>query len=418
MYELFLVLSLILFSGFAANLIFERTRVSSVLVLMALGFILGPVLHVVDSGPDSVLAGLAPFIGALALIIMLFDGGISLPIFQFIRTVPKAVAFTALTFLITVASVALLAWGVLGWTPLAGLLLGAVLGGTSSAIVIALVEKANITAETRNLLTLESALTDSLCIISAIVLIQLIVAGVPIDAVAVAGLLASAFSVAIVAGILGAIVWLFVLRHLEQKSVYYMLTVAAIILLYALVEATGGNGGIAVFVFGLVLGNARRLSSALKMRDIYSMDKRIADVQAEVTFFTRTFFFVYLGMILDLGGLTWPLLAFSAALIALFYLSRRAGLRLTVPDSPDGGFVAWMMPRGLAAAVLAGMPAASGIILPGFTELVFLGIILSNGMATISQFAGTGGKKNKTEANPVPAAAKGTATPAKALKNK
>ena len=397
MYDIFLVLGVILFSGFIANLIFERTRISSVLILMGLGFLLGPVLHVVDSGSGSVLAGLAPFIGALALIIMLFDGGISLPIFQFIRTIPKAVAFTGLTFLITMAGVALLAWGCLGWSPLAGLLLGAVLGGTSSAIVIALVEKAPVAAETRNLLTLESTLTDSLCIISAIVLIQLIVANVPIDPVAVAGLLASAFSVAIVAGILAAIAWLFVLRHLAQKSVSYMLTVAAIILLYALVDATGGNGGIAVFVFGLVLGNARRLSNVLHMRDIYSMDKKIANVQAEVTFFTRTFFFVYLGMILNLGGLTWLLAAFSAALIALFYLGRRIGLRLTVPDSPDGGFISWMMPRGLAAAVLAGMPAASGVILPGFTELVFMGIILSNVMATVSQFTGPAGKKTRTK---------------------
>ncbi|MFH1094887.1 MAG: cation:proton antiporter [Candidatus Micrarchaeota archaeon] len=232
MYELFLVLSIILFSGFAANLIFERTRISSVLVLMALGFILGPLLHVVDSGPGSVLAGLAPFIGALALVIMLFNGGISLPIFQFVRTIPKAVAFTALTFVLTVAGVALLAWTGLGWSLLPGLLLGAVLGGTCSTIVITLVEKASISPDTRNLLTLESALTDSLCIISAIVLIQLIAANVPINPVAVAGLLASAFSVAIVAGILAAITWLLVLRHLMEKSVSYMLTLAANILLF------------------------------------------------------------------------------------------------------------------------------------------------------------------------------------------
>lgn len=382
MYELFLVISLILFSGFAANLIFERTRISPVLVLMALGFALGPVLKVVDSGTGSALAGLTPFIGALALIIMLFDGGISLPIFALIRTIPKAIAFTVLTFTLTLIAVALITTFLMGWDILSGLLLGAVLGGTSSAIVIALVEKSHASTETKHLLTLESTLTDSLCIIAALVLVQLISATVPIEPAAVLGLLASAFSVAIVAGILGAGIWLFILRRLEQKSVSYMLTLAAIILLYALVDAAHGNGGIAVFAFGLVLGNAGRISRAMGLKALYAMDKRIAQFQTEVTFFTRTFFFVYLGMILDLGGITLPLLLVSTLLLFAFYLCRRIGLVLVLPKSEDGSFISWMMPRGLAAAVLAGLPATSGIQLSGFVALTFLAIIFTNLLAT------------------------------------
>ncbi|VVC02197.1 Na(+)/H(+) antiporter 1 [uncultured archaeon] len=395
MYEIFLAISIILFAGFGANLIFERTRVSSVLILMGLGFVLGPGLKLVDSGAGSALAGLAPVIGALALIIMLFDGGISLPIFQVIRSIPKAVSFTVLTFVLTLLATALLAWGLMGWDILSGLLLGAVLGGSSSAIVIAMVEKSKVRDETRHVLTLESTLTDALCIISAIVLIRLISAGVPIEPVAVAGLLASAFSVAIVVGLLGAVAWLFILRRLAQKNVSYMLTLAAVILLYALVEAAGGNGGIAVFSFGLVLGNAKRISSALKMKDSYSIDKKIADFQTEVTFFTRTFFFVYLGMIMDLGGLTWPLVAFAFAMVAVFYLCRRIGIALTLPSTNDASFIAWMMPRGLAAAVLAGLPAASGIYLHGFVELAFLTIILTNIMAMAGQFVGPVRKKSQ-----------------------
>ncbi|MCL6088843.1 MAG: cation:proton antiporter, partial [Candidatus Marsarchaeota archaeon] len=302
MYEVFLVLGLILFSGFAADLIFERTRISPVLLLMALGFALGPMLHVVDSATGSALAGLAPFIGALALIIMLFDGGMSLPLFQLIRTIPKAIAFTLLSFLLTLAAVSLIVHFVMGWDWLPGLLLGATLGGTSSAIVIALVRKAAIGGEARDLLTLESTLTDALCIIAAIVIIQLLVARVAIEPAAVLGLLASAFSVAIVAGIVAAVVWLFILERLEHKNVSYMLTLAAVVLLYALVEAAKGNGAIAVFAFGLVLGNASRLSNLLRLTEIYRLDRRIMDFQSEITFFTRTFFFVYLGMILDLGA--------------------------------------------------------------------------------------------------------------------
>jgi NhaP-type Na+/H+ or K+/H+ antiporter len=387
MYEIFLVISFILFAGFAADIIFERTRISPVLVLIALGFVLGPMLHLVDSGPNSVLAELAPIIGALALIIMLFDGGISLPLFQLIRTIPKAIAYTALTFLATMIFVGLIASLVMGWDLLKGLLLGAVIGGTSSVVVIALVQRSSVSHETENLLTLESTLTDALCVISAIVLLQLITTNVQIELTAVLGMLASAFSVAILAGILAAVGWLLILRRLEQKNISYMLTLAAVIFLYAIVEAAGGNGAIAVFSFGLVLGNAHRLSDLLQLSSTYKLDRRIADMQEEVAFFTRTFFFVYLGMILNFKELTLPLVALALAFLSAIYICRRASLAILMPENKETLFISWMMPRGLAAAVLAGLPASKGVYLAGFTELTFAIIVLSNISATIGIWA-------------------------------
>ena len=54
--------------------------------------------------------------------------------------------------------------------------------------------------------------------------------------------------------------------------------------------------------------------------------------------------------------------------------------------SPFGSSIISMMPRGLAAAVLASMPLAAGIEIPYFAEIVFSIIILTNLATTFGVF--------------------------------
>ncbi len=115
MYEAFLIIGLILIAGFLANAIFERTRVSQVLILIALGFLLGPASGVIDAQENPVLSGITPFVGILALIILLFDGGITLNVFSLVKVLPKATAFTLIVFILSVAATAALAVFWLGW---------------------------------------------------------------------------------------------------------------------------------------------------------------------------------------------------------------------------------------------------------------------------------------------------------------
>lgn len=386
MHEPFLVIGLILASGFVANVIFERTRISQVLILIALGFLLGPVFGIADASKGSVLANITPFVGTLALVILLFDGGITLNVFELIRALPKATAFTLVTFVLSVATTAALAALFFNWNALYGILLGAALGGTSSAIVIAMVEKAKASRETKSLLVLESTITDALCIITAVVVIQIIKAKVPMDFSSVLNLLAGAFSIALLAGALAAVAWLTVLKKLSRREFPYMLTLAVVFLVYGLVETAKGNGGIAVFAFGLVLGNAKRAAEFLNIVTDVSLDIEIEHIQEEVTFFTRTFFFVFLGVILAPAGLTLVILAFSIALLALFLFMRWVGQKIVLSQSPDSKLLVTMLPRGLAAAVLAGLPSSEGIAIPGFVEIALLSIIFTNIAATVGVF--------------------------------
>ncbi|MFH2101488.1 MAG: cation:proton antiporter, partial [Candidatus Micrarchaeota archaeon] len=175
MIEFFLVIGLTLFMGFAATILFERTRISQVLILMLFGFVLGPMTGFIDASEDSIIISISQFIATLALIILLFDGGMMLDIFSVVKALPRSTVFTFVTFMASTLLLAGFAVFALGWPLLHGLLLGTVLGGISSAIVIAMIDKAGVSDETKAMLTVEASITDALCIIGAMVVIEIII---------------------------------------------------------------------------------------------------------------------------------------------------------------------------------------------------------------------------------------------------
>jgi cell volume regulation protein A len=387
-FELFFILAMAILTGFFATLIFERTRISQVIILILFGFLLGPVLHVVDVSPGSIIVSLLPFLATLALIVLLFDAGLMIDVFSVAKAVPRSTLFTFLVFAISVLLVAAFSFFVLGWPILHGVLLGAVLGGTSSAIVIAMVENAGIAKESRSLLTVESTITDALCLIVAGMVIQLIVSNQAPEIPGIINMFFSSFSISIVFGIISAIVWIFTIQKQSLAKYAYMLTLAMIFGLFAMTEAMKANGGISVFVFGMVLGNAKELGKLLRFRKEVAVNPNIRLFQEEITFFVRTFFFVYIGLLLSPAYFSPAVLAVSLALIALFVLSRWLVQKALLADLPakDKKVIVSMLPRGLAAAVLATMPLSSGINIPDFQQIVFVALLFSNIAATFGIF--------------------------------
>ncbi len=387
MYELFFILGLAIFIGFLATLIFDRTRISQVIILIMFGFMLGPLMNVVDVSPASVIVSLLPFLATLALIVLLFDAGLMIDVFAVARAIPRSTLFTLLVFGLSVALVAAFCFLVLGWPVLHGILLGAVVGGTSSAIVIAMVEKARVTKETRSLLTVESTITDALCILVAVIVIQLILSNHIPDAGALLNLLLSTFTIAILIGLACAAAWIFIIERTSPKYAY-MLTLALVFGLFAFTEALKANGGFAVFVFGLMLGNSRELGKLIHIRREIKVCPAIRLFQEEITFFVRTFFFVYIGLLLSPAYFSPFILVFSLGLLALFIISRWVAQKLLLANQPDKDrkIAIAMLPRGLAAAVLATMPLSNGIEIPDFQQIVFVVILLSNIVATIGVF--------------------------------
>ncbi|MFH0971695.1 MAG: cation:proton antiporter [Candidatus Micrarchaeota archaeon] len=384
----FFLLGSIIIIGFFSMQFFEKTKLPDILFLMLLGVLLGPVFGVVDSSSSSIIKQLSEFIGTLALIILLFDGGINLNIFRVVRDLGKASIFTILVFILSTTLIAFTMRWLAGWTFFQGLLLGAVVGGSSSAIVISVLSKTSASNDTKTILTLESAMTDALCVIGALMLTGILLSN-NVSVASVGGQLASAFSVAFVSGLLFAIGWTFILKNFTGKPFGYLLTLAVLFILYASTEYLGGRGAIAVLIFGIVLSSMQQIASLMKFEGDFKLEDKMRQFQIEVSFFVRTFFFVYLGLIVTLADITLNLILVSIALLIGLIIARGAGIKLmggVFTDERSNFLIMTMLPRGLAAAVLAFYPEKNGIVLPGFTELVFLVIILTNILATIGVF--------------------------------
>ncbi len=387
-YELF-VLALTIVTGFAAMLVFERTRISQVIILMLFGFLLGPVFGILDVSDESILKSILPFTASLALVVLLFDGGIEFDVFSVARSIPRSMLFTLMVFAAGTALVSAALVLALGWPLLNAVLLGTVAGGSSSAIVIAMVERTGTSKQTKSLLTVESTMTDALCIISAMVVVQLITANQAPAPGTVVGMLLSSFTTAVVVGVIAALCWIVAAERFSLKKYSYMLLIALVFVVFTLAEEIGGNGGFAVFTFGVVLGNANRIGRIVRVEWENPMNNVMRTFQNELTFFVRTFFFVYIGLLLSIEFFTPYTIALSMGLMALFYLARHIVQQVLLADLPqkDRRIVVAMGPRGLAAAVLATIPLTSGIAIPNFQELVFAIILISNIGATLGVFA-------------------------------
>jgi cell volume regulation protein A len=367
--------------GFTATWIFERTKVPDLLILILLGVLLGPVAlsyFGIVFVPQGVLEIAAPYFAAVALMMILFDGGLNLPLLQVIRRIGAIGVQTLMAFAATVVSVAYMAVTVLGYDPVVGFLLGAVLGGTSSAVVIGVVRALRVGEDTKIVLTLESVLTDVLCVVSVLGIIELIRGGPGASIGIVFIKLAQAFFVALGISLAFGIGWLFLLRRASKKPFAYMLTIAMLFILYGVTESVGGSGAMASFVFGLVLGNHEELRKRLGLKWQFVVDERIKQFHGELSFVIRTFFFVFLGLVFtfQFGG-GWlvstnlPFLSAANGTFVLFLFGVLAiflaitGVRIgtawvtaaLLHRPPEERRVLWsLMGRGLAAAVLASLP--------------------------------------------------------------
>lgn len=367
------LIGVVILVGLAGEVGFKRTGIPSVLFLMGLGVLLGPVLGYADA---SRVSALAPYFGTLALLIILFDGGLNLQFMKVMQETPLALLYSVVVFTCSVLAVAsLYVWGLHGqW--LQGLLLGAILGGTAAAIILPVVAQLTSLREpVKVLVSLDSAFSEVF-----VVVIALAIMGSFTEAGGKFGVVReifhSFFDALVLAALAGA-VWARLLTWLAGQTLSYMLTLAAILVLYYVAELVGASGAITILLFGLVLANmeslAGRLVRPLRMLIGYELDqaKFVLDeflkrINEELAFLVRTFFYVLLGLIVDFSQFNWTIVAWGLALFAIVF-----GVRVVSTVALGEATKSWslservlisaMMPRGVATAVMAFLPASAGI---------------------------------------------------------
>ena len=379
----FALAGIILILGFIGNYLFKRTSIPDIIILVILGFLIGPIFGVVDY---EVLSPISGIFASLALLIILFDGGLNLDLKKVLQDSPRATALTFLGFFVSMGFIAIFSFFTLRWDFLNSMLLGAILGGISSSVVIPLIRRINVNEKVSTILSLESAFTDALVVVFGLTILQFLTspfAGGIYDA---ANKIAGAFSIAVVIGLIFGVFWLKVLRSIKKEIYDDILTLAVVLLFYSVTESLGGNGAIFALTFGLVLGNGIRIFRLLGIKERIEAGKVMKKFHSQISFFIRTFFFVFIGLIFAVNN--YLAISYGIVLTALLLLARY--ISTTVISFKDKvlesnkTLMTVILGRGLAAAVLAEVVRTSAI--PGseiFPDIIIVVIIASVVISTI-----------------------------------
>ncbi|WAC04378.1 MAG: cation:proton antiporter [Methanoregula sp.] len=372
-----LFLGILIFLGNIFTLVFTRTKIPDLLFLIGIGLIIGPVLGIVS--PES-FGIVGPIFTIITLAIILFEGGLHLRIETIRQSFTGTIELCLVSFVVSMllATAVLYYSGLLTFLP--ALMLGAIIGGTSSAVVIPMIDFLNVRKETGAILALESAITDVLCIVTMLTILDVYLLGT-VDLKIITGRLFASFFMAVFLGVLGGVIWSAIYHRLGNfKSIF--LTPAYLFIIYGIIDMLGYSGAIAALAFGVTLGNL----DSFRISQFFPSENNIAQVEltpSEKMFFAqlvsllKTFFFIYIGLSIEFTS-TISFLAGIGITLALF-AARIVIVHVSIPRTTpvwDASVIAVMIPKGLAAAVLAAIPLQMGVVGGEFIETTTYAIIL------------------------------------------
>jgi cell volume regulation protein A len=144
----------LLLLGALGEFVFARTGVPDVVWLVAAGLLAGPVSNLVS--PTLLTPGI-PFFGAIALVVILSNGAFRLRLGEVVAAAPRSILLGMLGFAFSLIAICVFLWlaTLLGFVratpPLEWLMAGAIVGGTSSVIVLPTVAKGSVPARVARL---------------------------------------------------------------------------------------------------------------------------------------------------------------------------------------------------------------------------------------------------------------------------
>ena len=252
--QLLLPLSLAAVVAVLSNRLTARLRVPAPALFLAAAALAAAVLPGLNAPPERTVERIV----TVALICILFDGGMHIGWRRFrAAAAPIVVVGVAGTFLTTAAVAAVAHFG-FGFSWYIALLLGTAIAPTDPAVVFSVLGQREIAGRSSTILEGESGANDP---VGIALLVSLLAAGSLRG-----GVLAQVTSefilqmgVGAALGLLGgrALVWFMRRVSLPSEGLYPLRTFASVLLLYGATTVAHGSGFLAVFVAGIVLGDER-----------------------------------------------------------------------------------------------------------------------------------------------------------------
>mgnify|MGYP002740140667 FL=1 len=306
------------------------------------------------------------FVGMIALCIILFTGGMDTK-FSEIRPVigPGIVLATAgvvMTAVIVAGFVTLIApWVGLAVSFPAALLLAATMSSTDSASVFSILrsKKQGLNENLRPLLELESGSNDPMAYVLTIVLIGVLSGGA--EAVSVPMSIVKFVIQMVLGGLMGyAIgrigVWTINRINLSNHSLYPVLLLAFVFFTFSFTDLIGGNGYLAVYLAGLVLGN-NQLTQKRSLTIFFD----------GFTWLVQIVMFLTLGLLVNLDELLQPDVLMLGCLVGAFMMFIARPITVFACMAPFRKFttkarlyVSWVGLRGAVPIIFATYPLLAG----------------------------------------------------------
>ncbi|HTU28122.1 MAG TPA: potassium/proton antiporter [Solirubrobacteraceae bacterium] len=367
--HLILIAGALLAAGVAAALLASRLRLPALVLFLGVGMAIG------SDGLGWIYFddyGLARFVGTVALLVILFEGGLSTGLRVLRPVLGTAVSLATVGTALTAVIAGLCAHWLIGLSVSEGLLLGAILSPTDGAAVFALMRGVALPRRLQLVLEGEAGFNDPVAVVLVLVMIE-VVHRPGYEPLAAVWFLVRELGVGLLVGWVVGRLAPRALRRIAggAPGVELVATFAVAAIAFGAAGSLEGSGFLAVYVAGLGLGDAP-----------------LPERESVVAFHGGLASVAELGMFLTLGLLVFPsrlggvaLRGTVLALLVVFAARPLGAWAATVRgrlSTRERSLVAWAGLRGGVPVVLATLPVLDGVHgSVGFFDLVFFAVLVS-----------------------------------------
>ncbi|HXD45264.1 MAG TPA: sodium:proton antiporter [Pseudolabrys sp.] len=373
---------IILAVGTLTGFFAQKIKIPDVALFLIVGMLIGPdVIGLVSIKADSALNQIILLFGASYI---LFDGGASLRLDVLKKVWITIVVIATIGVLITAAITGLAAHYVFGMPMIAALLLGAALASTDPATLVPIFRQVKIRDRVAQTVMSESAFNDAM---GAIVTFGVLSVAMGTGGFSLAGSVIDLLKQSVIGIAAGAVLGLLAAlliaheRWAFLKEYAPVVTLVAVIGAYFAADGLQASGFMAVFVFGIVIGNKDTFGFKMSGAEQQKLDEYVGTT----AFIMRLFIFMLLGAQVDfhlmaqywLGGvivvLIFMLVARPVTVFACALPDRRAKWSFN-----EMLFMCWTRETGVIPAALAGL--LLGMKAPGAqinASVTFIAILMT-----------------------------------------
>lgn len=376
------LLGIVLAVGTVFGLLAQKLRVPDVAVFLLVGMLLGPeVFGAIDVKADSALNQIILIFGSCYI---LFDGGASLRL-KVLKEVWLSIVLLAIFgVLITAFITGVAAYYLLGIPFVVAMLLASTIASTDPATLVPVFRQVRIRDRVAQTVMSESAFNDATGAILTFAVLGLAMGRGEFSLSAALSDLLQQVSVGLIAGIVLGLLAALLIAHEKfgfLQEYAPLVSLMAVIAAYLSADGLQASGFMAVFVFGIVLGNKDIFGFAMEQGE----QKKLDDYVLTTALIMRMFIFILLGSQVDFGLMSKYMLGGIAVVVVFMLVARPVTVFLcTWPDRrtrwtfKEQLFMCWTRETGVIPGALAGMLMGMGAPQAGLiASVTFMAILMT-----------------------------------------